>query len=481
MSAAFRMQFALGPRIPPRLEDWQQFRLDEAFHLTAHPDLNIVQASKGSISTTLIGYLLDPQNPHSDNTDILESLITEFYRGRDLFEIVHPLGGRWVLIVNNGQQTKLFGDATGLRQVFYSHSSISSEIWCASQPGHIANVLGLKMDPLAIEFIEWFQEESSESWWPGNSSPYSEISRLLPNHYLDLKTWDVQRFWPQESLETRPLRASVDRVATTLTDMINSAANRFSLAMAMSAGWDSRLMLAASRPVAKNLTYYTSKRTDMNWTHMDVRVPKRLLAKLKLPHEIIQAATEITPEFAQSFTNNVPFAHPERMAGLQAQLKCFGRQKVGMTGNVSEVARCHYWREGENGQDITPEILMKVTGMDHPFARTYFKAWLEDVDDPKGYNILDLFYWEQRAASWFAHNCLEFDSTWQDIFIPFNSRKLLTDMLAIDEEHRKAPNYELYQRLIMCLWPEVLSEPINPISKRRWTLKVLRAVVRRLR
>ncbi len=477
----YRMQFILGPRVPAGFEDWQQIEVGEALHLTAHPHLNVEQAANTSVSATLIGYLLDPRNPHASNADILDSLISSIEEGGDLFEFVYPLGGRWVLLVNDSNGARLLGDAAGLRQVFHSDRQQVAELWCASQPGHIATVLKLEMDPQAVAFIEWFQAQSPESWWPGDSSPYREIRRLLPNHYLELQTGTVHRFWPRKPLPERPLDTAATGIAETLTGMLQSAASRFELAVAMSAGWDSRLMLAACRPVARDLSYYTGKRPDMAWTHMDVRIPTRLLAKLELPHDIIEHGTEVTPEFAAAFSNNVPFAHPGRLAPLQTELNYYKRQKVGVTGNVSEVVRCYYRRPAGPDQEVTAEYLMNVTGMEHPFARTYFSAWLDDAGDPRGYNILDLFYWEQRAGSWFAHNCLEFDSTWRDVFIPFNSRQLLAVMLAVDESLRKEPDFELYRQLMVKLWPEVLSEPINPAENRKGPRKYLRAVVRRLR
>jgi hypothetical protein len=475
------MQFILGPRVPTGYEDWQQIRVGETLHLIAHPHLNVEQAANTSVSVTLIGYLLDPRNLHASNADILDSLMSSIGQGRDLFEFICPLGGRWVLLVDDAQGARLLGDAAGLRQVFYSDMQQTGELWCASQPDHIANALGLEMDPEALDFIEWFQSQSpADNWWPGDSSPYREIRRLLPNHYLELQTGTVRRFWPSKSLPTRPSGAAVAGIAETLAGMMQSAASRFELAVAMSAGWDSRLMLAACRPLARDLSYYTGKRPEMAWTHMDVHVPTRLLAKLGLPHDIIELGNEVTPEFAEAFTNNVPFAHTYRLASQQSQLNYYGRRKVGVTGNVSEVVRCYY-HPAEPTKEVTAEYLMTVTGMEHPFARTHFSAWLDGVGDTHGYHILDLFYWEQRAGSWFAHNCLEFDLAWRDIFIPFNSRQLLVDMLAVDESLRKGPDYELYRQLMVKLWPEVLSEPINPTANRRGPRKYLRAVARRLK
>jgi len=97
------------------------------------------------------------------------------------------------------------------------------------------------------------------------------------------------------------------------------------------------------------------------------------------------------------------------------------------------------------------------------------------------YNILDLFYWEQRAGSWFAQNCLEFDTTWYDVFFPFNSRGLLMEMLAVDEADRQAPGHELYRQLMLRLWPAVLSEPINPKTTLKGLKRLSRAIERHLK
>jgi hypothetical protein len=77
-------------------------------------------------------------------------------------------------------------------------------------------------------------------------------------------------------------------------------------------------------------------------------------------------------------------------------------------------------------------------------------------------DVLDLFYWEQRAGNWLATCELEFDIAWKDIFTPYNCRLLLMDMLSADDIYRRPPQYELYKKMILTLWPEVLAEPINP-------------------
>jgi len=477
----FYNQFILGPRRLDGFQSWQYFQLWNTHHLIAHPNLKVEKAENEKVAVYLIGYLLDPDRPHASSMDILNSLIDHADRNVDLFKAIEPLGGRWALIFKTPQTLQLVHDAAGLRQVYYSDVGLTGELWCASQPSHIANACALEMDPEAVAFIRWFQDKDKEYWWPGESSPYRSIKRLLPNHYLNLKNGQPIRFWPTQDRKSRPLNEAVKGISNTLSGMIQSAASRFNLAVGMSAGWDSRLMLAASRPVSKKLRYYTIKKTDFEMTHADIEIPTKLLEKLGLEHDLIEVLPNASPEFAVMFDQQVPFAHERRLARMYTNLSYYQRQKVGTTGNVSEVARCFYQRPDPPAQLVTTEYLMKVTHAEHPFAQEHFGRWLNTVEDCRQYNVLDLFYWEQRIGSWFANNCQEFDSAWSDIFVPYNCRRLLMDMLAVDECHRTKPSYELFRCLILKMWPDTLSYPINPHQKQKGLIRYLKRVVRPLK
>jgi asparagine synthetase B (glutamine-hydrolysing) len=104
------------------------------------------------------------------------------------------------LIVDDGRHIRLFHDAVGLRQVFYTDADHASDLWCASQPGMIAERLKLGMDPSASNFVNSFGQRNREYWWPGDSCPYKEIRHLPPNHYLNLETGLRCRYWPNTTV-----------------------------------------------------------------------------------------------------------------------------------------------------------------------------------------------------------------------------------------------------------------------------------------
>ena len=97
------------------------------------------------------------------------------------------------------------------------------------------------------------------------------------------------------------------------------------------------------------------------------------------------------------------------------------------------------------------------------FALEALDRWLLDVNETSllGFDPLTLFLWEDREANWQAMTQLEGDIS-REVFVPFNCRLLLANMLSVPEPYRVKPAFLLQREMMLQLWPEVLSEPINP-------------------
>jgi hypothetical protein len=127
----FRRQFILGPHFVEELASWKRINVGTTLCLTAHPDLNDCQIVQGNRSITLLGYILDPNVPAARDAEILESLMGKLAHGHlnDFFAHTFGFGGRWILIVSDGNGIRLFNDPMGLRQVFYTTPSSSGSFW----------------------------------------------------------------------------------------------------------------------------------------------------------------------------------------------------------------------------------------------------------------------------------------------------------------------------------------------------------------
>lgn len=484
--ALYHNQFILGAFFVDEHTSWRKTRIRSSLCLATHPNLNVYQANHGKQSITLIGYILDPNNSDTNDSDIINNLIGEASDFDRVLDRSGSFGGRWILIIDDGKQIRLFHDAAGLRQVFYTDTHNSSELWCASQPGMIAERLKLGMDSSASDFLNSLKQREREYWWPGDSSPYKEIKHLTPNHYLNLDTGSSHRYWPNRPLEKLPLEEVAGRSAKTFQGLMESASKRYALAVSLTAGWDSRLVLAASKGIRDKVSYITVRQKGMPGNHADIMVPSFLVSKFGLKHDIVEAPPAMDEKFMSIFQKNVPFSHEKWGPDAQAIMKYNSHTKVTVTGSASEIVRCFYRRTFN--RKITPQLLSALTGMGNDlFAVRSYEKWLKEITNIASYNILDsnynmldLFYWEQRCGNWLAMCQLEFDSAWKDIFTPFNCRELLVNMLALDEKYRSPPKYELYREVISQLWPDVLSAPINPHKRMSisFLLRLLRIQLR---
>jgi hypothetical protein len=461
----FRRQFILGPYFVERLKLWKKIKINDSIFLTVHPDLQLCQTTYKNKSLTLLGYILDPNNPQHNDLDIINSLIRQIEICDDFFN-TENLGGRWIIILDDGKEVTLFNDATGLRQVFYT-SNTSQAMWCASQPGIIAEELNLQIDKDALNnFIDSPQfKYNIEYWWPGDSSPFKEIKHLLPNHCLHLKKGICRRYWPNKSLSYLSLEEGVKKSSEILQGLINSAFNRFDLACTLTAGWDTRVLLAASKDISESIFYYTLIYYDLTEDSPDVKIPSQLLSQLGLKHNIIKCPSSyMDNEFKEIYKRNVTTAHDAWSNIAQGTYEHYPQNKVCVKGNASEIARCFYYASA-NIENVNAEKLARLTEMDkNSFAIKYFEKWLSEareIGERYNINILDLFYWEQRMGSWQAQSQLEMDIA-QEVFTPFNCRNLLTIMLSVEEKYRKPPDYKFYKKLIINLWPQTLMKPINP-------------------
>jgi hypothetical protein len=396
----------------------------------------------------------------------VDSLIGKLSSLNNFIANTYSYGGRWVLIVNDGKDVRLYTDAVGLRQVFFSLTDYTRELWCASQPRMIAEILRLDMDEKGVELINSHEFRlNTEFRWPGSSTPYREVEHLLPNHYLDLTTGSSRRYWPEGPLPELSLGEAVDSASGLLEGLMQSASNRFELALSLTAGIDSRLVLAASRDIRNDLSFMTVRQITMPDDHSDVRIPSELLGKMGLKHDVVGSSLLVDDDFIEVFKKNVAVPHYVYAPDAQAILRYYGQRKVAVTGSASEVARSSF-RANNNlprNKDITIKRLAALQDMDNlGYALERYEQWRAGIGDLFNLNIMSLFEWELDDGNWLAMCQLEFDIAWKDIFTPFNCRDVIMTMLSVNPELTLAPKHQLYHALIAKLWPEVLNTPINP-------------------
>jgi hypothetical protein len=457
----YRRQFVLGPRCARSFLDVPELDVAPGLVAQVHPELGVHRVETQGLRLTLLGYAIDPEAPDRDDHDILQVVGQRAASVRDVPEAMLGLTGRWVLIADDGTDLILLNDPCGLREVFYTRPEFG-ETWCASQASRIADELDLETSPQAASFMDsTYFRRHHEPWWPGGTTQWAELHRLQPNHYLDLNTRRMHRFWPNATRPDLEPDEAAHIGAAMLRRIVHAGARRFDLALPLTAGMDSRSLLAATRGL-NGVWHYTALHAGLHGDSPDIHTARQLLSQVGRVHHVIKCPRRMSSEFAEIYCQNTTPAHESAGAIAEGLFHQYSQQRVSMSGHCSEIARDTF------GISHTPSpdgaALAMLMGMqDNPYAIEQFGRWLEDagpVAERYGHRVWDLFFWEQEYGTWAANGQAQWDLV-HERFTPFNHRALLTVLLAVDPSHRQGPDYPLYEMIIGILWPELLREPFN--------------------
>ncbi len=464
---AYRRQFLIGPRSFQPTEEWKIYPLSQNLVLSSHPELGVIKYSNKDLSVILIGYLVDSFHPSWSSSEILNRLAEKVSGIVDLIDLSYPLSGRWVLIFQDPKETCLFSDPSSFRQIFYYHNRHGP--WAGSQPEIIKAATGLRLsdNKKLWQFVNTPEFVQQESAWIGDKTIYQGCHHLLPNWYLALNSNKAIRFFPNNRLSRKPQAEIVKTATTILRGSLIAMAKRMPLALPITAGWDSRILLAASRDLSGDIEYYIDRMGILPENHPDIRIPKILTSKLGLNFDIKNSYLDPPGWFVDRLTANVSSARVLPKTRMIYSKYLNRESGVNITGNGGEIARNFFDKKGRLSSDqIAPEDLPSFFGYKNiDYVEQELEKWVEEimVSGISNYHILDLLYWEQRMGNWCTQYLAENDIAGEK-FSPFNCRLLITTLLSAPRELRVAPHYLLYQDLIREMWPEVLSVPFNPQS-----------------
>ncbi|SDS73288.1 hypothetical protein SAMN05192545_1949 [Maribacter dokdonensis] len=467
----FRRQFLLSPKLVEELSNWQVRKFGKSY-LHVHPDLELNYVEIGNKTLILLGYWLSPHFCDKTNKDLLVEITKQVTYEKDFIEFLNKLVGRFVLIIKINDSFKVFHDACGLRTVYYSVNN--NGIHLASQPELFKLIFSLVGNKERTEYFNSdYVKKTKEHWLPCGITLYNSVHQLLPNFYYNSDSNNQIRYWPNinQPIKTRTPEDGVKVMVDLMTKTMNCANVRFDIALAMTAGLDSRLLLSATKKISKDIFFYTLKYRNLTINSVDIKIPNTILTKLGFEHKVIDCTKKAEIQFLECYQNNTSNSHLDDWGTIASGIhKGFPKNRVAVRGNCVEIGRSAYFQKLKVNGDIKPDQLIGIVPgwRDLCFLNEYLSNWLKGVKqfEKYGYDIRDLFYMEHRVGSWQAQSQLEWDIA-QEIFVPFNNREIIEVMLSVDSQYRNKQNYSFFTEAINLLWPEVLSEPINPISSKQ--------------
>lgn len=464
LNLLYRRQFFLGAKYIDYLPDWNRTEINSNYYITSHPDLAVTELNLDKTKIILLGFILDPDNPNFCNKDILNDLIKRSSTFDSILENTDKYSGRWIIIHEKNNELNIFNDACGSRSIFYHIGKDS--VWCASQPHTIAKLLNIdkRDDRYFLEFINSKEFEAHERTLFGDDTLYKNILHLLPNHFLSISSKKVNRFWPNHVAEQLSVETAIKSLAPIIKGLYQAANIRFKLIQPVTAGRDSRLLLAASKDVRSNIYYFIQKFKGISFISKDIRLPKRLLKYLDLKFNI-EKCTNYNSEFDRYLRKNVFMLQNEKKKLLHYNFFEKFQGYLNVSGNYTGIYRPFKWQVYAPAD--TP-LIHKTYGRyfrKFKYVVDYIANWENDYDSDLtkfNYPIYDMFYWENKAANWVSMFVNELDIATEE-WCPLNNRKILSTILSVHAKRRIEDNFQ--HKIVEYLWSDALKIPLARIGE----------------
>ncbi len=460
----FRRQFLLSKAPVPALAKWKCLKIDN-YYLYAHPDLELTLSKDQKKSIALIGSLYDPTGPEKENAEILSDISANVATPETLFAGLKRYVGIYAVFYSDGSNAVMLHDALALREIYYCTKD--NQIVCGSQPNLIVKFADPELRPTTDrEFMEFFANHSKNSrWnpyckWIGDETYYEGVRHLLPNHYLDLNHRVARRYWPNEPIKQLSLEEAVSKSSSFLQGTMRAMAHRHSLMVAVTAGTDSRTLLAASRGVKEKIYYFINNQ-GLGYSHPDISLPMKMCERIGVPFHVHDVPNEVDDDFRQIFLSNTFFATERILPTVYNVYYKNHGEKVNVLG-IGEIGRTRYGKVPKNVNGYRMAYKLGYKGDRYAIQQgEQIAAELLPVAEQYGLNVLTLLYWEHTMGNWGTTGNSESDIALEEVD-PYDSHLLYEIFLGVEGKYTKYRDPVLFREMIRYMWPELLEWPINP-------------------
>lgn len=312
------------------------------------------------------------------------------------------------------------------------------------------------------ELFDRLNHDTENIWLPGKRTYYSDVERLLPNHRLDLQSWETTRYWPSdsESLSTSDDSSAIPEfVGDTLREIFAEIVATYDRTVVpATAGQDSRTLLAGARPWlldgdVATITWDPGERYDV-----DVELGRRMSTDLGFDWTPVRTVTATESE-KQRWLELTGHAVGGTIMDIHPTLETF-EADVHVNGFGGEVARGYFW-EDDDDRDTSldaSEILHRLHKPEDPVLEDAVDEWLAGVSTFDTFAQLDLLYQELRLGCWGGPH-LPGLARHRDVVVPLSYRPILDAMYRLPPEVRR--NERLAPAIVDHCWPELNEYPYN--------------------
>ena len=399
-------------------------------------------------------------------------------------EYADSISGRYIILYRgvDCSELSIINDATGMMKVLYCQQThaVSSNIFLIRD---YAQINKSQKHPLFI---------NKRPFWKfgtiGDLQPLEGIKTLTANHALTLNSHTISRIFPRTELCRKEPQSVFKSLMNDFYSQLLLLRSNYSLLCSITSGIDSRvsMSLLMSSPSNNDLffTYLFQDKQKIDSIFAGHIANKYDIKHVLLRRDGVTSGSEYIDN--KSITLNDAFFKDRLMDKIKywdwynhGYENAFSYAKslvpialehnqtltpLHIRSNLYEIGRV-YW--GKNTGEIfdVSEILPKSRkdwAGDLTVA-SIFAEYFDRMDyqscSRMGYNLLDIFYWEHRCATWVAEVLQGTDFAF-NTHVFLNSRKNIDNLLSIGFDGRR--NAVVYHRMIAEWFAELDQYPVNP-------------------
>lgn len=468
MIEAHNKQFLLSKTevTHPFFSSWSKSVFGE-YTLLTHPNLEVNEHHKEGNQLISLGHLYHYAHPEWSTQEIGEAILSSCNLKSSL-KTYSETSGESVLLLSIDNQPIIVNDACAQMEVYYT----SDCTLVGSQPKLMERVRGLEKvkDSISIEHFESIEFKKKQVF-SSSRTFFKELYHLGANHYLNLQNQQYIRFYPYQRLPKLSIEKCANKTKEILTGYLKAAASRRTIAVPITAGIDSRVLVTCCLNAGiENVEFFVIQFPWMDDKDADLiqsaKIAQRLGITLKKYR--VNEAENIVNESA--FRDSLTLSDHRFNAMALDILRNFENRNITIVdGSIIGVGKNFFGRL----LSITGKDLARISGYPKSnYATNIFNDWLTKstpVFKKNGYHTLDMFFWEDRASNWMAKTKSKFLLV-SDYYSAFNSRILFETLLSTKRRYRDSQKHLIFKHILDHSGLNYSDIAINPSFRKKLIL-----------
>ena len=367
--------------------------------------------------------------------------------------VVNRLSGRFIAISLIQGTPSVFLDALGSMGAVFA-----PEEECVASTQSLIPVSA--RTPFDIDRILWTDIPYGEGMYPVGLTPRHGVERLLPNHALHTCGWTQVRYWPTGEMARDADPAELaERTGRNMRRALNATARVMPLDFALTAGWDTRLILSCAGDVLDGATFFTADLDDLiGWRDV---VGSRLIARrFGLRHRVVpKRRAGAADRLAWAVRTGGEVGEPRGWRGCRALAEQLPGS-ASITGTGGNQLNHGNQRRSWFAEGVSPEAALRRSKVrPRPDFLARAERWLAGIPSTDRSLISDLLFLEQREGCW--GGIIEYGELGRTHarFCPIGTIETTRDLLRLPVESRGG--HLFHRRIIELNWPELLEIPFN--------------------